>query len=75
VVTSEVKLTLIVIIFSITTISVMIGFGEIDFFEGMSCEELKIYVSDIHPDETYPFGTWMTPSQIESLHEQYNQCI
>jgi len=74
-VTSEVKLTLIVIIFSITTISVMIVFGEIDFFEGMDCEELKMYISNMPPDETYPFGTWMTPSQIESLHEQYNQCI
>jgi hypothetical protein len=73
-VNSEVKVTVCVVIFSITLISVMVVFGSINFFEEMSCEKLKTYVSDM-PVGKYPFGSWMTPSQVESLHEQYNnQC-
>ena len=68
---SEVKLTLCVVIFSVTLISVMVAFGEIDFFEEMGCEELKRHVSDI-PVGKYPFGSWMTPSQVESMHEHYS---
>lgn len=53
----------------------MIVVGEINFFEDMKCEELKIYVDTI-PDGKYPFGTPFTPSQIEFLNETYNEnCI
>jgi len=70
-VTKEVKLSLVVISVSVTLVSVMIAFGEIDFFEGMSCEELEKFVSEI-PRGEYPFGTPFTPSQIDFLDQQYN---
>ena len=53
----------------------MIGFGSIDFFEGMTCEELKMYMSEDLRGH-YPFQTPFTPSQINNLDEQYNlQCL
>jgi len=74
-VTNEVKLSLVVISISVTLVSVMIAFGEIDFFEGMSCEELEMFMSKEVTEGKYPFGTPFTPSQINDLKEQYNnQC-
>ena len=53
----------------------MIGFGSIDFFEGMTCEELKMYMSEDLRGH-YPLHTPFTPSQINNLDEQYNlQCL
>lgn len=75
-VTNEVKLSLTVISVSITLVSVMIGFGSIDFFEGMSCEELDKFMSKEHTEGKYPFETPFTPSQVDNLKQQYNnQCI
>ena len=75
-VTNEVKLSLVVISISVTLVSVMIAFGEIDFFEGMSCEELEMFMSKEVTEGKYPFGTPFTPTQISDLKEQYNtQCI
>ena len=52
----------------------MIGFGSIDFFDGMTCEELKMYMSEDLRGH-YPFQTPFTPSQINNLDEQYEyQC-
>jgi len=74
-VTNEVKLSLVVISVSITLITVMIAFGEIDFFEGMSCEELEMFMSKEVTEGKYPFGTPFTPTQINDLKEQYEyQC-
>ena len=74
-VTNEVKLSLTVISVSITLVSVMIGFGSIDFFEGMSCEELDKFMSKELIEGKYPFGTPFTPTQISDLKEQYEyQC-
>lgn len=70
-VAKEVKLSLVVISVSLTLVSVMIGFGEINFFEGMSCEQLEKYVSEI-PRGKYPFASPFTPSQINYLDQQYN---
>jgi len=71
----EIKFLLVIISVSVTLIAVMIVVGEINFFEDMKCEELKIYVDTI-PDGKYPFGTPFTPSQIEFLNETYNEnCI
>ena len=75
-VTNEVKLSLVVISISVTLVSVMIAFGEIDFFEGMSCEELDKFMSKELIEGKYPFGTPFTPTQISNLKEQYNnQCF
>ena len=53
----------------------MISFGSIDFFEGMSCEELEMFMSKEVTEGKYPFGTPFTPTQINDLKEQYNnQC-
>lgn len=69
---SKVALTTIAV--SITIVGVMIGFGSIDFFEGMTCEELEMYTSDKFTG-TYPLQTPFTPTQLENLNEQYNnQC-
>tara|TARA_B110000438_G_scaffold3908_1_gene3950 strand:+ start:34252 stop:34596 length:345 start_codon:yes stop_codon:yes gene_type:complete len=65
-------LSLSVIAVSITLFSIMFVFGEIDFFENMSCDELKKYVSDI-PRGEYPFETPFTPSQINYLDSQYGE--
>ena len=74
-VTKEVKLSLVVISVSVTLLSVMIGFGSINFFEGMSCEELEMFMSKELTEGKYPFGTPFTPTQINDLKEQYNsQC-
>ena len=77
-VTKEVKLSLVIISVSITLVSVMIGFGSIDFFEGMTCEELEMFMTkELVFDKIgkYPFGTPFTPSQINDLKEQYEyQC-
>ena len=74
-VTKEVKLSLVVISVSLTLISVMIGFGSINFFEGMSCEELDKFMSKEVTEGKYPFGTAFTPTQISDLKEQYEyQC-
>jgi hypothetical protein len=74
-VTNEVKLSLVVISISVTLVSVMIAFGSIDFFEGMSCEELEKFMSKEHTEGKYPFETPFTPTQINDLKEQYNsQC-
>lgn len=70
---SKVALTTIAV--SMTIVCVMIGFGNIDFFEGMTCEELEMYISDKFSG-TYPLQTPFTPTQLENLNEQYNnQCI
>jgi len=75
-VTNEVKLSLVVISISVTLVSVMIAFGEINFFEGMSCEELEMFMSKEVTEGKYPFGTPFTPTQIDNLKEQYAvQCI
>ena len=75
-VTKEVKLSLVVISVSITLLSVMIGFGSINFFEGMTCEELDKFMSKELTEGKYPFGTPFTPKQIDDLTEQYAvQCI
>lgn len=75
-VTNEVKLSLVVISVSITLITVMIVFGEINFFEGMSCEELEMFMSKEVTEGKYPFGTPFTPTQVDNLKQQYNnQCI
>ena len=69
------KVELSVIAFSIVTIAIMVSFGSIDFFEGMSCEELKTYMSEELRGH-YPLETPFTPSQINNLDEQYNlQCL
>ncbi len=69
---SKVALTTIAV--SITIVGVVIGFGSIDFFEEMTCEELEIYMSDKFTG-TYPLQTPFTPTQLENLNEQYNnQC-
>ena len=74
-VTTEVKISLVVISVSLTLISVMIGFGSINFFEGMSCEELDKFMSKELIEGKYPFGTPFTPTQISDLKEQYEyQC-
>lgn len=74
-VTTEVKISLVVISVSLTLVSVMIGFGSIDFFEGMSCEELEMFMSKELTEGKYPFGTPFTPTQINDLKEQYGyQC-
>lgn len=74
-VTKEVKLSLVVISVSVTLLSVMIGFGSINFFEGMSCEELDKFMSKEVTEGKYPFGTAFTPTQISDLKEQYEyQC-
>ena len=74
-VAKEVKLSLVVISVSVTLLSVMIGFGSINFFEGMSCEELDKFMSKEVTEGKYPFGTAFTPTQINNLKEQYNsQC-
>ena len=74
-VTNEVKLSLVIISTSVTLVSVMIVFGSIDFFEGMSCEELEMFMSKEVTEGNYPFGTPFTPTQINDLKEQYNnQC-
>ena len=74
-VTNEVKLSLVVISISVTLVSVMIAFGEINFFEGMSCEELDRFMSKEYTEGKYPFETPFTPSQIDNLKQQYsNQC-
>jgi hypothetical protein len=74
-VTSEIRFLLVLISASITLLAVMIVVGEIDFFEDMTCDELKIYV-DTMPEDKYPLGTPFTPSQIEFLNETYNEnCI
>ena len=75
-VTNEVKLSLVVISISVTLVSVMIAFGEINFFEGMSCEELEMFMSKEVTEGKYPFETPFTPSQVDNLKQQYNnQCI
>ena len=75
-VAKEVKLSLVVISVSVTLLSVMIGFGSINFFEGMSCEELDKFMSKEVTEGKYPFGTAFTPTQINNLKEQYNtQCF
>ena len=69
------KVELSVIAFSFVIISTMVGFGSIDFFEGMTCEELKTFMSEDLRGH-YPFQTPFTPSQINNLDEQYNlQCL
>ena len=74
-VTNEVKLSLVIISTSVTLVSVMIVFGSIDFFEGMSCEELEMFMSKEVTEGKYPFGTPFTPTQLNDLKEQYNnQC-
>jgi hypothetical protein len=74
-VTKEVKLSLVIISTSVTLVSVMIAFGSIDFFEGMSCEELEMFMSKEITEGKYPFGTPFTPTQLNDLKEQYNnQC-
>lgn len=74
-VAKEVKLSLVVISVSVTLLSVMIGFGSINFFEGMSCEELDKFMSKEVTEGKYPFGTAFTPTQISDLKEQYEyQC-
>ncbi|MBT5638506.1 MAG: hypothetical protein HOJ16_08085 [Candidatus Peribacter sp.] len=74
-VTNEVKLSLVIISTSVTLVSVMIVFGSIDFFEGMSCEELEMFMSKEITEGKYPFGTPFTPTQLNDLKEQYNnQC-
>ena len=77
-VTNEVKLSLVIISVSVTLITVMIVFGEINFFEGMTCEELEIFMTNelaFGKIGKYPFGTPFTPSQINDLKEQYEyQC-
>ena len=70
-VAKKVKFTLVVISVSVTLICVMVFVGEINFFEGMSCEQLEKYVSEI-PRGKYPFGTPFTPSQIDYLDNQYD---
>ena len=74
-VTKEVKLSLVVISVSVTLVSVMIGFGSINFFEGMTCEELEMFMSKELTEGKYQFGTPFTPSQINDLKQQYEyQC-
>jgi hypothetical protein len=69
------KVELSVIAFSFVIIVIMIGFGSIDFFEGMTCEELKMYMSEDLRGH-YPLEIPFTPSQINNLDEQYNlQCL
>tara|TARA_R110002110_G_scaffold259244_1_gene474951 strand:+ start:391 stop:639 length:249 start_codon:yes stop_codon:yes gene_type:complete len=68
------KVELSVIACSIAMIAIMVSFGSIDFFEGMSCEELKPYMSEVLRGH-YPLETPFTPSQINNLDEQYEyQC-
>lgn len=77
-VTNEVKLALVIISVSVIAVSVMIGFGSIDFFEDMTCEELEMFMTnelEFGKIGKYPFGTPFTPSQIDDLKEQYEyQC-
>jgi hypothetical protein len=69
------KVELSVIAFSFVIIAIMIGFGSINFFEGMSCEELDKFMSNELIEGKYPFGTPFTPTQISDLKEQYEyQC-
>ena len=67
---------LTIIAVSTTLLVVMIVFGEIDFFDGMSCEELDMFMSNNIIDGKYPLETPFTPSQIKNLNEQYNlKCL
>lgn len=69
-------MSLVVISVSVTLLSVMVVFGSIDFFEGMTCEELETFMSKELTEGKYPFGTPFTPKQIDDLTEQYAvQCI
>jgi hypothetical protein len=69
------KVALSIIAFSFVIIVIMIGFGSIDFFEGMSCEELEMFMSKELTEGKYPFQTPFTPTQINDLKEQYEyQC-
>jgi hypothetical protein len=69
------KFLLVIISVSVTLIAIMIGVGEINFFEDMTCEELEIYVDSI-PRGKYPFATPFTPSQLEFLDITYTEnCI
>lgn len=64
-----VPLSIIAITFSL--IVIMSAFGEIDFFENMSCDELE-YISNTIPRGKYPFETPFTPSQLKYLDIQYD---
>ena len=54
---------------------VMIAFGQIDFFESLTCEQLELYMTDDIRGK-YPLETPFAPSQIGNLDEQYNlRCL